>query len=120
MKFAMLIHEPASEFAKRQGPEAGAYWAGWMAYSEALRTSGVMVGGAGLEPPVAATTLRLADGKRQIHDGPFADSKEQLGGFYLLDLPSLDVALDWAARCSGAPSGSIEIRPLLPPPPQAT
>jgi hypothetical protein len=118
MQFALLIHEPASEFAKRTGPDAPAYWAGWMAYSAALREAGVMTGGAGLEPPTAATTLRLPKGQRQIHDGPFADSKEQLGGFYLLDVPTLEDALDWAARCPGALNGSIEVRACLAPPPQ--
>lgn len=119
MKFALLIREPVTEFAKRTGPDAPAYWAGWMAYTKALQQAGVMTGGAGLEPPDTATTLRSPGGTRQIQDGPYADSKEQMGGFYLIDVASLEEALDWAARCPGAHAGSIEVRPLLPPPPSA-
>jgi hypothetical protein len=120
MKYAILIHEPKSEFAKRTGPDAPTYWAGWMAYTQAVQQAGVMVGGAGLEPPDTATTLRSPNGKREVHDGPYADSKEQLGGFYLIEVPSLDEALDWAAKCPGAANGSIEVRAVLPPPPSAS
>ncbi len=119
MQYALLIHEPASEFAKRNGPDAGRYWAGWMAYSQLLRESGVMTGGAGLEPPTVSTTLRMNGASRLVQDGPVADSKEQLGGFYLIDVPTLDDALAWAAKCPTFPAGAVEIRPMLPPPPSA-
>ena len=72
-----------------------------------------MKSGNGLQPPDTATTVRLRDGKRHVQDGPYADSKEQLGGYFILDVPGLDVALDWAARCPAAPDGSVEIRPVM-------
>ena len=72
-----------------------------------------MVGGTGLQPPSLATTIRLRAGKRQVQDGPFADTKEQLGGYYVIEVPGLDQALDWAARCPSATNGSVEVRPNL-------
>jgi hypothetical protein len=72
-----------------------------------------MVGGAGLQPPPLGTTVRERDGKRHVQDGPYADTKEQLGGFYEIDVPDLDTALDWAARCPSASTGAVEVRPNL-------
>lgn len=114
MKFVILIHEPQSEFDKRTNPEqAATYWPAWAAYSEAVAKAGIFVGGAGLELPSNASTLRVRDGRRTIEDGPYADTREMLGGFYIIDVPSLDEALEWAARCPAAPFGSIEVRPVL-------
>ena len=81
--------------------------------AKALRDAGVMVGGAALEPPRAATTVRQSHGKRQVQDGPFADTKEQLGGYYVIDVPDLDKALEWASRCPSAATGATEVRPNL-------
>ena len=118
MHYVMLINESAADFALREDPEkAPAYWGGWTAYSRALAEAGVMVGGNGLQPPHTATTLRLRDGKREVQDGPFADSKEQLAGYFVLDVPDLDTALEWAARCPAAATGFIEVRPVLQTPP---
>jgi hypothetical protein len=64
-----------------------------------------------------ATTIRLAGGKRQVQDGPFADTKEMLGGLFMIEVPDLDAALQWAARCPAADGGSVEVRPMMPPPP---
>ena len=117
MQYVMLIHEAAEDMAERHDPvRAQAYWGGWMAYAQAIRESGVSVGGNGLEIPGAAATLRLRDGQRLVQDGPYADSKEQLGGYFVLDVPNVDVALDWAARCPAAAKGTIELRPVLAPP----
>jgi hypothetical protein len=113
MKYAILIYEPASEFAHRTDAQAQEYWAGWMAYTEQLRQAGVMTGGAGLEPPTVATRLQLVAGKRRVQDGPYAETKEQLGGFYLIDVPNLDEALKWAEKCPAYATGVLEIRPLL-------
>lgn len=114
MNYTILIYENTDGFAMRTDPEKSqAYWAAWPAYSKALRDAGVMVGGAGLELPDTATTVRLVDGKRQVQDGPYADTKEQLGGFYIIDVPDLDTALEWAARVPAAPGSVIEVRPHL-------
>ncbi len=78
----------------------------------------MLAGAGGLEPPVTATTVRVVDGQRHVQDGPFADTKEQLGGYFVIDVPDLDVALEWAERCpSASTGGSCEVRPLLPPRP---
>ena len=116
MKYSMLIYENAKGLALRSDPDANkrqAYWAAWPAYSKALQDAGVFVGGAGLELPQTATTLRLDNGKTLVQDGPFADTKEQLGGFFMIDVPNLDVALEWAARIPAAPGSVIEVRPNL-------
>lgn len=95
---------------------AQAYLGGWMAYMGAMYAAGVAVNGHGLQLRHTATTLRLRGGKRQVQDGPFADSKEQLGGYVVIDVPALDDALEWAARAPTAATGAVEVRPVLPPP----
>lgn len=114
MKYAIIIHEDPADLALRDDPAAaGAYWQGWTDYGAALVQAGVMRGGAGLQPPAAATTVRVRDGRLTVQDGPYAATHELLGGFYLIDVDDLDAAIGWAARCPAAPRGSIEVRPLL-------
>jgi hypothetical protein len=114
MQYALIIHESDADFATRENPTTGpAYMAAYTAYSQALVQAGVMRGGTGLAAPHAATTVRLRDGKRTVQDGPYADTKEKLGGFYLIEVPDLDAALAWAARCPAAATGSMEVRPTL-------
>lgn len=84
------------------------------AYYKALVEANVYVGADALEVVETATTVRLREGKRRVQDGPYADTKEQLAGIIVLELPSIDAALDWAARCPGASLGAVEIRPLAP------
>lgn len=116
MKYTILMYESAGDFARRTDTErSAAYVAGWAAYTKALKEAGVWVTGAGLHAPQAGTTVRLSGGKRLVQDGPYADTKEQLGGFCIIDVPGLDAALDWAARCPAAANGAIEVRPTLPP-----
>ena len=79
-----------------------------------MKKAGVYVGGDRLRPTSSATTVRVADGKTQVLDGPYAETKEQLGGYYMIDVPDLDAALSWAARCPGASHGTIEVRPIWP------
>jgi hypothetical protein len=86
--------------------------AAYRAYGEALTKAGVYKGSNRLQPTSAATTVRVNDGKTQVLDGPYADSKEQLGGYYLIDAPDLDAALSWAARCPAANHGVVEVRPV--------
>jgi hypothetical protein len=111
MRYAILIYENEADFAQRQSPPDGVYWASWMAYSAAMNP--VTTGGAPLEAPASATTLRLREGRRLVQDGPYAETREQLGGFFLIDVPDLDAALDWAAKCPAAASGVVEVRPLM-------
>ena len=112
MQFALLIFESPQLFAARNNDESDPYLGAWRAYHKALVEAGVYIGGDPLQPPETGTTVRLKDGKRSVQDGPFADTKEQLGGFTILELPSLDAALDWAVRCPAASAGAVEVRPL--------
>ena len=114
MQFALLIFESPEAFATRKAPESNPYLGAWRAYHKALVEAGIYVGGDPLEVPETATTVRVMEGKRRVQDGPFADTKEQLAGFMILELPSLDAALDWAARCPAASTGAVEVRPLAP------
>jgi hypothetical protein len=114
MQFALLIYESPEAFAIRSNDGNDPYTGAWRAYYKALVDAGIYVGGDPLEVPETATTVRLKEGKRRVQDGPFADTKEQLGGFTILELPSLDAALDWAARCPAASAGAVEVRPLAP------
>jgi hypothetical protein len=114
MKYTVLIYENEADFrARTDEREKEAYWGAYRAYTQALQAAGIMVGGAALQPPPVGTTVRQRDGKRQVQDGPYAETKEQLGGFYEIDVPDLDTALDWAARCPAATTGAVEVRPNL-------
>lgn len=116
MEYMLIMTETAADFAKRNDPsQAPAYYGAWSAYVKAIAESGIMVSGLGLQPPDTATTVRIRDGKRVLHDGPYAEAKEMLGGFFVINVPDLDVALEWAARSPSAESGSVEVRPALPP-----
>jgi hypothetical protein len=114
MQFALLIFETPEAFATRKAPESNPYLGAWRTYHKALVEAGIYVGGDPLEVPETGTTIRLMDGKRHVQDGPYADTKEQLAGFLVLELSSLDAALDWAARCPAASAGAVEVRPLAP------
>lgn len=119
MQYTMLIYESEADFARRTDPATQtAYWAEWPRYAQALRDAGVMVAGSGLQPPQTATTLRFRGEERLVQDGPYADTKEQLGGFIIIDVPDLDTALDWAARIPRYPGRTIEVRPNVPPQPR--
>ncbi len=116
MQYTLLFVESAADFAQRENPEqAPAYWGAWSAYVDAVAKSGIVVAGAGLQPPSTATTVRVRDGQRQVHDGPYAESKEMLSGFFVIEVANLDVALEWAARAPSASYASVEVRPVLPP-----
>jgi hypothetical protein len=81
-----------------------------------MRASGIVVSGHGLQLRDSATTVHLREGKRQVQDGPYADTKEQIGGYFVIEVPSLDAALEWAARCPVAATGSVEVRTVMVPP----
>ena len=114
MQFALLIYESPDAFASRKNDEIDSYTGAWRAYYKALVEGGVYVGGDPLEVPETGTTIRIKEGKRRVQDGPYADTKEQLGGFTIIEVPSLDAALEWAARCPAASYGAVEVRPLAP------
>jgi hypothetical protein len=85
----------------------------WFEYTNALRESGTMVAGDALEPTETATTVRVRDGETLLIDGPFAETKELLGGYYIVDVPDLDAALAWAAKMPNIAYGSVEVRPVM-------
>ena len=116
MQYLILATETAEAFAARTDPErSGEYWSAWSGYLEALARSGALVSAGGLQPPDTATTVRVQEGRRLVQDGPFADTKEQLGGYFVVDVADLDAALEWAERCPSSGYASVEVRPLLPP-----
>lgn len=110
MKYAMLVFQTQEDFGRRSEAEVVA--AG-RAYGEALQAAGIFIGGAGLESPQLATTVTVRDGKREVQDGPYAETKEFLAGIGIIDVPDLDVALEWAARHPAASHAKIELRPIL-------
>jgi hypothetical protein len=109
MKYILLVHHPKETFNAPQDP---ADVAAGRAYGAALHAAGVFVAGAGLEAPQNATSVSVRDGKRQVQDGPYAETKEFLAGFVIIDVPDLDAALEWAARNPSAAHTPIEVRPL--------
>ena len=113
MDYALFIHESPDDIARRDGADAPAYWAAWQAYTHALTEAGVLVEGNALQPAHAATTVSGSGASRTIHDGPFADAYETLGGYYVIRVASLDEALVWADRCPATARGRIELRPVL-------
>ncbi|QYZ69985.1 YciI family protein [Neotabrizicola shimadae] len=116
MQFMMMLNETEADFVARTEPgQSAAYWGGWTAFIGAMALAGVIVKGDGLQGPMLATTVRVTDGKRHVQDGPFAASREQLGGYFVIEVPDLDTALDWAAKAPCAATGSVERRPILPP-----
>ncbi len=116
MHYMLLLNETEADFAQRNDPtQADAYWGGWNSFIGAMVQAGIIVSGNGLQGPHSATTVRLRDGQREVQDGPFADTKEQLGGYFIIDVPDLDAALGWAIRAPSASRASVEVRPVLPP-----
>ena len=99
MEYTLMFYLSPEEFAARSDPEKSReFYTAFMPYVKAIHEAGIYVSGVGLQPPAAATTLRLKNGQRHVQDGPYADTKEQLGGFVVINVPDLDAALDWAAR----------------------
>ena len=114
MQYLFLLYANEDGWSKMSKAQQEQGAAAYGAYTQALRKEGVLQGSNRLQPVATATTVRIADGKTQVLDGPYADSKEQLGGYYLIDVPDLDAALAWAARCPAAGHGTIEVRPVWP------
>ena len=112
MKYLCLIYDDEKSMAARPKSESEAFMGEYMAYSEAIKQSGHYIAGQALQPVPTATTLRIRGGKLSTTDGPFAETKEQLGGFYLIEARDLNDAIQVASRIPSARSGSIEVRPV--------
>jgi hypothetical protein len=114
MQYMLLLHHDDTPFTAASPEDQETMSAPYMAYNEALIKAGAMVSGERLRGASSATTVRVRDGKTEVLDGPFATTKEQLGGFYIIEAPDLDAALGWAARCPSANYGIVEVRPIWP------
>jgi hypothetical protein len=112
MQYLLLLHASENGWESMTPEQQQQGYAAYMAYTEALKKAGAYVGSNRLRPVSTATTVKVTNGKQEVLDGPYADSKEQLGGYYLIDAPDLDAAIAWAARCPGASHGTIEVRPV--------
>ena len=118
MRYLLLIYGDQSQIGKRSPADEEAEMAHWYKYTMEMEKAGISKGGEALKPTNTATTVRVRNGKTVHTDGPFAETKEQLGGYYILDTPNLDEAIKWAAKCPAAFNGSIELRPIMEIPPQ--
>ncbi len=112
MQYILMLHVDETAFPRLSPEEQRRGLAAYAAYTEALTKAGVVVNWNRLQPRSSARTVRAVDGKAQVLDGPFAETKEQIGGFYIIDVPDLDAALAWAARCPATRHGAVEVRPL--------
>jgi hypothetical protein len=112
MRYALLICTEETSDAAMSPDEASALWDEYSGFSEEIGARGALEGGARLRPTTDATTVRVRDGEVLTSDGPFAETKEQMGGFYLVDCADLDEAIEIASKIPGARSGSIEVRPI--------
>src|SRR6266404_1881963 len=112
MEYLLMLYSEEGSWNQLTKEQQGQGVAAYRAYTEALQKAGALKSSNRLQPTSAATTVRLANGKTQVLDGPYVESKEQIGGYYLIDVPDLDAAISWAARCPGASHGVVEVRPV--------
>ena len=112
MRYMLMINNDESALAAMPIDKIQQMSAAYSAYTEALKTSGVWLAGERLRPTQATTSVRIADGKTNVIDGPYADTKEQLAGFYMIEAADIDTAIEWAARCPAASTGTVELRPI--------
>lgn len=113
MRYLLLIYSATDAGPTPGSPEHAAEMTKWFTYTEELAASGALLGGEPLHGVDTATTVQVRDGATLSTDGPFAETKEILGGYYLIDVADLDLAIEWAAKMPAAPYGSIEIRPVM-------
>jgi len=116
LQVTMLFHEAPEDFALRGDTTAKGleYWGAWRAYMDAAQAAGIVRGGNALLPADRAVIIRNHGATPQVLDGPYAETKEQLGGYVLLEVPDMETAIAWAARCPAAVRGAVECRPVLP------
>jgi len=112
MRYLLLIYSEETTAAPDPA-EAEKVMNEYWAYSNAINEAKASTGGEALQDSKTATTVRVKDSERVVTDGPFAETREVLGGYYLIDVPDLDAAIDWAAKCPGAKYGSVEVRPIM-------
>jgi hypothetical protein len=112
MQYLLMLYVDETGWTRLTKAEQEQGAAAYTAYTQALKKAGALVGANRLQPTTVATTVRIANGKSQVLDGPYAESKEQLGGYYLIDVPDLDAALSWVSRCPAANHGVVEVRPV--------
>lgn len=112
MQYILMLYSEEAGWSRLTQTEQEQAMAAYSAYTEALKKAGLLAGSNRLRPSSVATTVRVANGKSQVLNGPYADSKEQLGGYYVIDVPDLDAAISWAARCPAASHGVVEVRPI--------
>ena len=112
MQYLLMIHTSEKTMQSASKEDIGAMMAACGAYTKAMKEGGAWIAGERLHPSSNATTFRVQNGKTQVPNGPYAEVKEQLGGYYLIEAPDLDAAVGWAARCPGAAQGAIEVRPV--------
>ena len=113
MKYLLTIYNDESGFADATPEDVQQVMAAYEAFGREVSEAGAMLGGEGLQPSSTATTVQVRDGNTITSDGPFADTREQLGGYYLLKCDDLDEAIGWAAKIPGAQNGTIEVRPVM-------
>jgi hypothetical protein len=113
MKYVLTIYTDEQAWADQTPDDVKAMMDAYGEFGQAVEEAGVIVTGDGLQPTSTATTVRVRDGERLLTDGPFAETKEQLGGFYVLECKDLDEAIKWAAKIPGAQTGSVEVRPVM-------
>ena len=114
MKYLLLIHGDEARLNAATPATASRVDVEFAAFNEALAKAGIMLGRNRLQPTNSARRVRVANGRTEVVDGPYSDTKEQLGGYYVIDVPSVDEAVAWAARCPAAKFGTVEVRPILP------
>jgi hypothetical protein len=112
MQYLLMIYVDEAEAAKIPPEQMQQLLPAYFAYTEAMKKAGVWIGSDRLRRTDAATTVRVRDDKPQVLDGPYADTKEQLAGYFKIEAPDLDAAITWAARCPGASHGIVEVRPI--------
>ncbi|MFC2953173.1 YciI family protein [Marinicaulis aureus] len=113
MRVMILAHESPGDFAQRDDQEKSATYMGeWYAYSGAMKEAGVMLKGAALEQPSTATVVSVRNGVRKVEDGPFPDTKEQLGGFFVIEAPDMTKAVEWASKCPSEKTGFVDVRAI--------
>ena len=113
MKYMLILTSDPADEPTPDSEAFGPYMGEWEAYTQALVEAGAMVAGEALHGPETASTVKVRDGKRIVADGPFIESKEAIGGYYVIDVADLDSALEWAARIPNATFGTVEVRPVM-------